>query len=223
MKNLVNILVFFTATLCFGQQPIEKIIEAFTVLKVYDLIEVELIKADRNKISITGYNSNNVFVSNKNGTLKIKMKFQESFDGSDTKVKLYYTDILVIDANEGATIYSAESINQLEVSLKAQEGAKINVKLNVEKAHIRAVTGANITASGKAKYQDVAIFTGGIFEGEFLLTQYTDVSIKAAGSAHVHATKNVKAKVVAGGNILVYGKPEQVEESRVLGGEIEFM
>ena len=223
MKTLVKILVLFITTTFFAQNPIEKTIGEFSELKVYDLIEVELIKADKDKIVITGRNADAVLVNNKNGTLKIKMKLEEAFDGNKTKVKLYYTKLDVIDANEGAYIHSEEIIKQFEVDLNAQEGGKINVKINVKYVNIRAVTGADIITSGLATHQDVSIFTGGDYDGKNLITEFTDISIRIAGEASVNATKKVTAKVRAGGDIFIYGNPERVDESRVLGGRIKRM
>lgn len=221
MKTLIKVIVLFITTVCLAQNPIEKTVGEFSELKVYDLIEVELIKSDNDKILITGKNANDVLVNNKNGTLKIKMKFEEAFDGNKTKVKLYYTNIDVIDANEGAQIHSIEVIKQFEIDLNAQEGGKINVKLDVKYANVRSVTGAEIIASGSAKHQDVSIYTGGDYDGKGLKTENTEVSIRAAGEAHVNASKKVIAKVRAGGDIFIYGNPEQVDESRILGGRIK--
>lgn len=223
MKYLASLLVFLISFTSIAQKEIEKTVGEFSELKVYDLIEVELIKSDEDKVVITGKNRNDVVVNNKNGTLKIKMKLEEAFDGSNTVVKLYYTNIDVIDGNEGAKIYSDDIIEQFEIDLNAQEGAEIKVKLDVKYANIRAVTGADIYASGNAKHQDISIYTGGDYDGETLKTEYTEVSIRAAGEARVHATKKVTAKVRAGGDIFIYGNPESIDESRVLGGRIKRM
>lgn len=218
LASLLLILIVFNLT---AQNIIEKTIGEFSELKVYDLIEVELIKSNTDKVVITGDNKNDVVLNNKNGTLKIKMKLEEAFDGANTKVLLYYTNIDVIDANEGANIHSSDTIKQFEIDLNAQEGGKINVKINVEYANVRAVTGADIVASGKAKHQDISIYTGGDYNGKALKTEYTEVSIRAAGEAHVNAIKEVTAKVRAGGDIYIYGSPESINESRVLGGRIK--
>jgi len=223
MKTLIKAFVLFITTVCIAQNPIKKTIGEFSELKVYDLIEVELVKSDVDKIAITGRNAADVLVNNKNGTLKIKMNLEEAFDGNKTKVKLYYTNLDVIDANEGAYIYSEDIIEQFEIDLNAQEGGKINVKLDVKYANLRAVTGAGIVASGSAKQQDVSIYTGGDYNGKELKTEHTEVSIKAAGKAHVNATKKVIAKVRVGGDIYIYGNPEQIDESKVLGGRIKKM
>lgn len=221
MRTLIKVLVLFITTICLAQNPIEKTIGEFNELKVYDLIEVELIESDKDKISITGKNASDVLINNKNGTLKIKMKLEEAFDGNKTKVKLYYTNLDVIDANEGAYIHSEDVIKQFEIDLNAQEGAKINVNLDVKYVNVRSVTGANIKASGLAKHQDISIYTGGDYDGKLLKTENTEVSIRAAGEAYVNATKKVIAKVRAGGDIFIYGNPEQVDESRILGGKIK--
>lgn len=223
MKHII--LVLFCVIVCsaVAQNPIEKTVGEFTELKVYDLIEVELIKSDTDKVLITGKNKKDVLVNNKNGTLKIKMKLEEAFDGGQTKVKLYYTNIDVIDANEGSKIYSNDSIEQFEIDLNGQEGGEIKVKLDVKYVNIRAVTGADIYASGKAEHQDISIYTGGDYNGEDLVTQFTDVSVRAAGEAYVNVSKKITAKVRAGGDIYIYGNPEEVNESRVLGGRIRRM
>ena len=223
MNRLITIFTILISTLTIAQNPIEKTIGEFSELKVYDLIEVELVKSDHDKIVITGKNADDVLYTNKNGTLKIKMKLEEAFDGNKTMVKLYYTNIDVIDANEGAHIHSEDIISQFEVDLSGQEGGKINVKIDVKYVNVRSVTGAEITTSGSAKNQDVSIYTGGVYNGKDLKSENTEVSIRAAGEAIVNASKKVSAKVRAGGDIYIYGNPERIDESRVLGGRIKKM
>ena len=190
---------------------------------MYDLIEVELIKSKENKIIITGENKEDVLINNKNGKLKIKMNLEEIFDGNNTKVKLYYTGVELIDVNEGAKVHSKDKIKQFEIDLKAQEGAKIDVKLNVNYANIKSVTGGVITTSGKSKNQKISLLTGGVYKGEALKTDKTEVTIKAAGEAHVNASKLVDIKIRAGGDVFIYGDPENVNESRVFGGRVKRM
>ncbi len=223
MKRFLVAFTILVSTLAVAQKPIEKSIGEFTNLKVYDLIDLELIKSDENKIIISGKNSEDVLVNNKNGTLKIKMKLEEAFDGDDTKIKLHYTAVDVIDVNEGARVFSSDTIKQFEIDLSAQEGGKIKLNLDVKYANIRSVTGSNIETSGIAKHQDISIYTGGVYEGEDLKTEFTDVSVRIAGEAHVRAKTLVNAKIRAGGDVFIYGKPERVDESRVLGGRIKRM
>ena len=220
MKRLILLATILISSLAIAQNPIEKSIGEFTELKVYDLIEVELVKSNEYKVVITGNNSEEVLINNKNGTLKIKMNINKLFDGNKTKVVLYYKTVDIIDANEGAKVYSKDAIKQYEIDLRSQEGGSIDVSVNVEYINIKAVTGGIIRASGDCKSQKVALLTGGIYNGESLETEKTEVSINAAGEGHVKASKLVDVKIRAGGDVFIYGNPETVNESTVLGGRI---
>ncbi len=223
MKQIVLILAIVISSTIFAQEPIEKTIGEFTKLKVYDLIEVELIKSKKNKVIISGKNNNEVLVNNKNGKLKIKMNLERIFNGDKTKVKLYYTTVDIIDVNEGAKVYSNDVIKQFEIDLKSQEGGKIDVKLNTTYANIKSVTGGNIKTSGKSKSQEVSLLTGGVYKGGELKTDKTEVAIRAAGEAHVNASNLVDIKIRAGGDVFIYGNPETVNESKVFGGRVKRM
>lgn len=223
MKTLVKVFVLFITTTLFAQKPIEKTIGEFTELKVYDLIEVELVKSKENKVIITGKNSGKVLVNNKSGRLKIKMNLEEIFDGNSTKVILHYTSVDIIDVNEGAKVFSKDKIKQFEIDLKAQEGGKIDVDLNVSYTNIKAVTGGVVKTSGKSKSQDISLLTGGVYKGSKLETDKTEVTIKAGGEAYVNASNLVDIKIRAGGDVFIYGDPETVNESRALGGRVKRM
>ncbi|MFH6767326.1 head GIN domain-containing protein [Gaetbulibacter aquiaggeris] len=223
MKRLLTLLVFVYAVSLSAQNSIEKTIGEFTELKVFDLIEVEMIKSNENKITISGKNNKDVVVNNKNGKLKIKMNIEKLFDGNNTKVILYYTAVDVLDANEGAKIYSKDEIKQFELDLRSQEGGSINIFCDVSYLNVKAVTGGIVEVSGKSKKQDVSLLTGGIFKGENNETENTEVSINAAGEAYVKASKVVDIKIRAGGDVFIYGNPETVNESKVLGGRVKRM
>lgn len=223
MKRLLTVLTILISVTLFAQKPIEKTIGEFTELKVYDLIQVELIKSNENKVIISGKNKEDVLVNNKSGKLKIKMNLERIFNGDDTKVTLYYTSFDILDVNEGAKIYSKDDIKQYEIDLKSQEGGTIDVKLNVTYANIKAVTGGVVTASGMSKNQKVTLLTGGVYQGEGLKTEKSEVSINAAGEAYINASKLVDIKIRAGGDVFIYGNPETVNESSVFGGRVKRM
>lgn len=223
MKNLSLIITFAISLALNAQETIETTVGEFSTVKVYDLINLKMVKSDENKVVISGKNKKDVEILNKNGKLKIRMKLEESYDGEDTIVVLHYTSVDVIDANEGAKVEVESVIDQFEIDLKTQEGAEITAKLKTTYANIRAVTGGVINATGSSKNQDISIYTGGIFNGEELITEQTEISVNVAGEAYVHATEYVDVRIKAGGDVFIYGNPKQVDESRVLGGRIKRM
>lgn len=223
MKKVIFII---TICICFAinaQETVEKTIGEFTTVKVYDLINVKMIKSDENKVIISGKNRTDVEVVNKNGKLKIRMNLEELYDGNDTVIQLYYTTVDVIDANEGSKILVKDPIDQYEIDLKTQEGAEITVVLKTTYANFRAVTGGVINATGTSKNQDISIYTGGVFNGKDFVTEQTEISVNAAGEAYINATEYVDVRIKAGGNVFVYGQPKTIDQSRVLGGRIKRM
>ncbi|MBR9844619.1 MAG: DUF2807 domain-containing protein [Algicola sp.] len=223
MRTILAIALVITTSLLTAQNPIEKGVGDFSEIKVFDLIEVNVIKSDTNRVEITGDDIEDVEVINKNGTLKIRMKLDKIFNGEKTFVAVYYTTLKVIDGNEGAFISSNELITQDYIELRAQEGARLKIGLDVKNVDIKAVTGGIIETRGKAVSQDITLNTGGMYEGKLFETKNTSVNIKAAGEADVYASKEVNANVFAGGDVFIYGNPENVNESTTLGGRVKRM
>ncbi len=223
MKTVKTVILsLFTITL-FSQNTIEKTVGEFSTLKAFDLINVELVKSNQNKVEIKGKNASDVVIVNKNGVLKIKMNLEEIFDGNKTDVILYYTDFEVLDANEGAYITSKQKLKKEDLTLKAQEGGFINLELKVQDLEIDADTGGVLDLTGKVNNQDIKITTGAIFKGSSLKSVTTRVNIKAGGDAYINASELVDVKIRVGGDVYIYGDPKTVNESRVIGGRIKRM
>jgi len=193
----------------------------FKEVKAFDGISVNLIRSDVNKAVITGENIQKVAIVNNNGVLKIRMKIDKIFSGYRTFVDLYYTEkLIIIDVNEDARISSEETIKQEVVELKAQEGGEITISTEVEQLLIKTVTGGVIKTSGSSDLQDVAINTGGVYEGKELKTKFSTVNVNAGSRAEIYASDYVKATVKAGGEVLVYGDPAKMDEKTVFGGTV---
>ncbi|MGB6269060.1 MAG: head GIN domain-containing protein [Olleya sp.] len=221
MKNLLVAVFFLTTTFLVAQNPKNKNVDNFNTVKVFDLIKVSLVKSNENKVMITGEDVDDVEIFIKNNTLKVRMKLDRSFDGTKTFVAVHYTDLKVIDANEGAIIVGNQLIEQDTIELRAQEGASIIVGLDVDTVEIRAVSGGIIETRGKANTQNITLNTGGIYEGRAFETKNTTVKIRAAGEAEVKASDTVDARITAGGDIYIYGNPETVNKKQTFGGRIE--
>jgi hypothetical protein len=223
MKNIIKTLVLFVVFSTAAQKPINKTIGEFTELKVYDLINVELFKSNENKVEISGENAEKVVIINKDGTLKIRLNLEESFDGNKTNVKLFYTAFDVVDVNEGAYVSSIEPINQFDVELKAQEGGLIKLLLDTKETKIKAITGGIIELSGHTNNQNITIGTGGILKAQHLESAKAKVAIRAGGEAYINASELLDIKIRAGGDVFIYGNPKEVKENTALGGRIKRM
>lgn len=220
MKNILTLCLVLTVVTGFAQRIVDKDVGEFKEIKVYDLIEVNLIKADENRILIKGDNVYDIKFVNKDGVLKLRMQLDKKFMGEDTLIEVYYTDLDIIDGNEGAKIVCNELVEKDHIEIRAQEGAQILIGMDVENADIRAVTGGIVEASGLAKNQTIVLNTGGIFEGRELKTEQASVKISAGGEAELFATDKVDINVKAGGDVYVYGNPKEVNKNTFAGGRI---
>ncbi len=226
MKQLVLLifLVLGSEMIWSQNEKLTQSLDKFTELKAFDGISVNLIKSTENKAVITGANTKKVAIVNNSGVLKIRMEIDKLFSGYRTFVDLYYTEkLVVIDVNEDARISSEETLQQNVLEVKAQEGGEIVISAQVEQMLIKSVTGGVITATGSSDNQDVAINTGGIYEGKDFKTKFTTVNVNAGSTAEIFATDYVKATVKAGGEVLVYGDPSKMDEKTVFGGKIKRM
>jgi len=221
-KTIISILLLLPLLLS-AQGILEREVGTFNEIKVYDLIVVNLIQSDRNKILIKGRNVDDIRWNNNNGTLRLRMKLDKKLQGEDTVIEVHHTDINVIDANEGSRIECNELVKKNKIELRAQEGAKIHIGMDVDHAEIRAVSGGIVEASGLARSQEVVLNTGGIFMGQDLRTSNTTIKISAGGEAEVHATDRVDIDLKAGGEVTVHGHPKNVYKKTFVGGNIHIV
>ena len=218
MKKLVYSLLAISS-IAFGQ--IEKKPGDFTKVTSFDRIDVMLIPGNENIVQLDGKGADDVELINKNGELKIRMPMTKLLDGDNISVTVYYVKITAVEANEGSRIACGDKISSVVFDVIAKEGSEIKLILDVEKLNVRTANGSKVLLEGKADIQDVLVNSGGIYEAEKLESQITTVSCNAGGEAAIFATNSVDAKVRAGGEITIFGKPKQINKKIVAGGTIE--
>ncbi len=221
MNHKSWLLALFIVFQGLSAQKVTVELNAFTEVKAFDGLSVNLIRSDVNKAVIAGANTDKVAIVNNDGVLKIRMEIDLIFSGYRTFIDLYYAQpLIIIDVNEDARITSSGIIKQGVLELKAQEGGELVIQAEVEQLLIKAVTGGVITASGASHNQDVAINTGGVYKGKAFKTKFSTVNVNAGSSAEIFASDYVKATVKAGGEVLVHGNPAKMDEKTVFGGKI---
>ena len=208
--------------LASAQTTITKQLGEFSTLKVYNGIDLKLVKSDEIKIIVTGEKSDKVKIKQSGNTLKVSLKFPETTADGTVKATLYYTnDIAIIDANEGATI-TGKNIEQTKVEIKGQEGAFINLVINTKHLKVKTTSGAVIKLTGTTKNQTINANLGGIYHG--FNVEVTNMTMARAGSGskvEVQSGETLDAKVSFGGSIFYKGEPEVLKDKKVIGGVIE--
>ena len=218
MKKIIYSLLL-VSTIVFSQT--EKQVGTFSKVTAFDKIEVFLVKSSENKVVLKGAKSSEVELVNKSGELKIRMSLGNLLQGDDVSATVYYTSIDAIEANEGSRISSNDTFDGLLFDIIAKEGSEIKIKLEVDKLKAKTSQGSILILDGNAAYADILVNSGGKYEAKNLITKQTTITGNAGGEADVYATDLVDAKVRAGGTILIYGKPKQINQKVVAGGSIE--
>lgn len=226
MKKIIIICLLMLGFTTLAQTKIEKNLGDYSILKVFNGIEVELIKSKDQKIEITGEKSEIVKIKNVDSILKLSLPFSltpenNSADGK-VLIKIFYNkSIPVIDANEGSTITGKE-ITQDKLEVNSQERAFINLVVDVKHLEVRASSGGIIKLSGSTKNQTVDVDLYGIYNGYNLETK-SNSTVKAGtgAKAEVLAGETLNAKVSFGGSIFYKGNPEVIKDKKVIGGIIQ--
>ena len=219
-KKIIFIALLF---LTFGGFAQERVINLgdFNVLKVFSGVTLELVRGDEQKIVIIGEKKENLTVKNTNGKLKVFLNFPELYNDKDVNIKLYYKeDLDILDANEGAAIFSDQTFNQQNVTIRSQEGAYIHLVLDVKYISVKAVSGGNIRLRGKVSDQEVEVTTGGVYEGFELDSEIAEVTSASGARAEVKTSSFLDAKVRFGGKIAYKGDPVKVKTNKLMGGSV---
>jgi hypothetical protein len=217
MKKLVYSILFISS-ITFAQ--IEKKVGEFTKVTSFDKIDVLLVKGNDNKVILSGSDSDQVELVNKNGELKIRMPLTKMLTGDNVSATVYYTKLEAIEANEGSRISSEDIFTTTAFDVIAKEGSQIKIKLDLSRLTLRVANGSVVNVQGKATNQDIIVNSGGIYEANKLITNQTVITTNAGGEADIYATELVDAKVRAGGDITVYGNPKQLNQKIIAGGKV---
>ncbi|MCF6348865.1 MAG: DUF2807 domain-containing protein [Flavobacteriaceae bacterium] len=222
MNKIKLIILFLGCTALLQAQERTQSLGDFNEIKIFNGLSVDIERSNQAKIEISGEKTDDVTVKNVNGKLKLSLKFPDNFNPDKVKIKVFYNqDLTVLDANEGSAIFSNETIEQDNITIKTQEGAYIHALVNVKYLTIKAVTGASIKVKGTAINQEVEVNTGGTYEAYDLITENADIVSASGGKVEVNVTNLLDAKVRFGGNIYYKGNPEKVNSKKVMGGTIK--
>ena len=224
MKKVLFIITILITNLVISQTTITKVIGDFTEIKVYNGINLELIKSEEQKVEISGEKAEKVKVKNNGKILKLTLKFPDLSADGKVDIKLYYNkEIKVIDGNEGSTITGKE-IEQQQIEIKAQERAFINLVIKTKHLKVKSSSGGIVKLTGTAKNQDVDLDLYGIYHGYALeVSNLTSIRAGSGSKAEVSAGETLDAKVSFGGSIFYKGNPEVVKDKKVIGGIIKQM
>ena len=191
----------------------------FFSLGVYSGLDIKLIKSDVNKAVVFGDHKDDVILTLKRNTLKIKLSTKSILDPGYTYVELYHSKPLdKITAHQGSSITSEEPVKQTSLKLVAKTGAEIKATTFTERLDVNTNTGGRVDLNGSVVNLNLKVSSGGTCDAENLISEQSEIRLIAAGYAHITATELIDAKVFGGGVLRVYGRPvKQITQTKFWG------
>ena len=223
MKHVTFLSIFLFTLFSFSQNEIKRDLGDFYKIQTYDLLKINLIKSEVNKVVISGQYNNSVVVKNKNGELKLRMGVEKRLSGAETKIDLYYKSLYRLEAKEGSFIFSKDTISGPSLFIKAESGATISLKVKTPDISSKALSGGKITLSGSATHSAINAYTGGQVNATNLRSETTKVFIKAGGVVDVYTTSLLELDLKAGGEANVHYKTSKIIEKITLGGVVNYL
>lgn len=217
-KKILAMALLFSAV---GFAQITKNPGDFEKVTSFDRIDVNLVAGSETKVLLSGKDSDQVEVVNNNGELKIRMPIGKLLSGDNVSATVYYKSLTAVEANEGSRIATQETLKAIAFDIIAKEGGQIKVNVEADKLTVKGSQGAILEVAGSAGNQDILVNSGAKYNAEKMITKQTVITVNAGGEASVNATDLVEAKVRAGGNISIYGRPKQVNKKTIAGGTIK--
>lgn len=229
LKIFISILFFVSTSALYAQsnngnlfnKPKTIKLFPFEIVKVYSGIILNLIPSDENKMVIYGDPYQGVVAKEKGSMLKLKIRLTELIPYNQPFIDLYYTEQLkTIKVHQGAKVEALRPLISEKLLLKAHEGSEFSGEIIATELTTKVHTGSVINLYGGVKKHHLKVNTGGVCSAEEMLTDRSKVTAFAGGNGRVYAEEAIHAKVHFGGNICLFGNPEEIYVSRTLGGTI---
>ena len=229
MQIFISILLSVGTNTPYAQSNIDNLLNKprtvklfpFKTVKVYSGIVMNLIPSDENKMVVYGDPYQGVVAKEKGNTLKLKIRLTELIPCNQPFIDLYYTEQLnAIKIHQGAEVEALRPLISEKLVLKAHEGSEFSAEINASELTTKVHTNSIVNLYGKVKTHHLKVNTGGICMAEEMLSDRSWVTAFAGGNGRVYSEEAIHAKVHFGGNIYLFGNPEEIYAYRTFGGTI---
>jgi hypothetical protein len=222
-KFLILGCIFLIGWKAAAQKIDERALDSFKILNVFGNMEVQLIKADKERLVI---NSQEVDPSKINSRiekneLKISMNSDLFSASKKVRITLYYKKIIEINSTGGADIVSEDIIKGDKMNFSAASGGNISLNLDVNILEASVGERSVISFSGNVNYQKITSTLGGTYDAFELISDDSVVKANTGGKIKIYAAKLLDATAGTKGYVGYKGKPEKTNFKSTTGGEIK--
>lgn len=195
--------------------------ESFDAIEASAGIDLYLTQGTETSISVEAdENLHDIIITEvRNNTLKVYL--DENVRSSKAqKVMVTFQDISSIKSTSGSDVYSTNTINAKELTLKSTSGSDMNLSINAEKVDCKSTSGSDMKLSGTTNTLIAEATSGSDIKAGDLKALTSRVKATSGADITVNTSKELIAKASSGGDVRYYGDPEKVEKTDGVSGSV---
>lgn len=226
MKKVSALFIFLISFVAFTAQSQTnketRDLRDFSSIKVSNSIEAELVKGDKNSISIvaSGVELDKIETNVSEDALEVKLG-RGNFRSSSVKVTITYVDIDEIQANTSARVFANNELSGTNIYLFSTANAYIEVAVEAENLFIEASTNSKIAVKGTANNLDLKAYTNADIDGRKLEVINAEVTANTAAKGEFGVKESIKGSAATAAKITYIGNPNLIDVKTNTGGDIK--
>jgi len=227
MLNAMKKIFFFafpfilSALAGYSQDTINRELAPFTTLQVTDNITLQLIRAEKESVTIRadGFDPQQVQTTVENNTLKIGLA-GTIYGKQKAMVNLYFKEIREIDIRNNADVITTSlfKADSLTVTLKLGGSLYLDADLKYLKSNVTG--GGLLTAEGYAVWQDIFVSSRSTVSAFELESEIIHIEATSGGKAKISVDSELDAKATTGSYISYKGNPAKKNINASPGAEV---
>ena len=175
--------------------------------------EVFITIADKESLTIEGSNEDLERIETvvQNGTLRIRTKRDfNNWNIPVNSVKIYITAIkldALLQSGSGSIDLDGE-VSSASTDIQLSGSGKITATVNAQTTKVTLSGSGNIALAGKTGGLNITMAGSGDVNADKLVAENSKIKVAGIGTAYVHVTENIDAKIAGPGMVKYIGNPE---------------
>ena len=223
VNRLFIFLISFVAFTAHAQTNKEtRELRDFSSVKISNSIEAELVKGDKNSISIiaSGIALDKIETDVSEDALEVKLG-RGSFRSSSVKVTITYVELERIQANTSAKVFANNKLSGGNIYLFSNANAYVEVAVEAENLFIEASTNSKIAVKGTANNLNLKAYTNADIDGKKLEVNHAEILANTAAKGEFRVKESIKGSAATAAKISYVGSPSLVDIKTNTGGDIK--
>lgn len=226
--------IVFLSTSVFSQKVINDVnvekrtVGSFHGINVATGIQLVLTKGSTEEVAVSAEKieyRDKISTKVENGILKIQYESKTQSMNKTKQVKKLkaYVSFKTLDqlyATSGATVKIEGVLKSSSLNLKANSGALVNGKVDIDNLDVSQSTGSIVTLSGSVVNLEIDGSTGSKFAGLEMVTAKCDLKVSTGAIISVNATNEIQVKANTGGKVKYKGNASKTDIKKSTGGTV---